>query len=199
MRRLGVVVIGVFLLALTGCISGFDDSIGPIDGGDSGPSYVLVEYQISTVALRADTGDEPRIVSASIGSLGTITYDPDLHVVSCDATAGDLLVYMIHLKAAEDMIDYVTVRRIDSLASGTWMRYDFIESYSMASATIELVRMEGDSKVFRVDQNTLFLDGFCDSIKTAEWRKWRPGPPFNETQQVPFYHLKDPFSTMPKI
>jgi len=195
-RQLGIVVIGVFLLAFTGCIPGLDDTSGPIGSGDSGPSYVLVEYQISTVALRADTGDMPKILVASIGSLGDIAYDPDLHTITCDATAGDLLVQMwIYLNPAKDIIDYIKVRRINSHMFGAWMRYDFIESYSVASATIELVRMEGNNKVFRVDQDTLFVDGFCDSIKTVEWREWRPDPPYNETQQAPFYRLKDPFST----
>ncbi|MFC2108139.1 hypothetical protein ACFLS5_01605 [Candidatus Bipolaricaulota bacterium] len=197
MRRLGIVVIGILLLAFTGCIPGLDDIDGPIDGADSGPSYVLVEYQISTVALRADTGDESRIISTSIGSLGTIAYDPDLQIITCDAAVGDLLVQMwIYLNTTEDIIDYIKVRRIKPIAGGVWMQYDFIESYSVASATIELVRTEGNDKVFRVDQNTLFVDGFCDSIKTVEWRQWRPDPPYNETQQVPFYRLKDPFSTI---
>lgn len=198
-RRLGIVVFGILLLAFTGCIPGLDDIIGPIDDGESGSSRILVEYQIGTVALRADTGDEARVISASIGLLGDIAYDPDLHVVSCDATAGDLLVQMwIYLNPAEDMIDYIKIRRINSHLFAAWMRYDFIESYSVASANIELVRMEGNNKVFRADQHTLVLDGFCDSIKTVEWREWRPDLPFNEAQQVPFWRLKDPFSTMPK-
>ena len=69
MRRLGIVALGIVVLALAGCIPGLDDIIGPIDGGNSGPSYVLVEYQISTTVVRSDTGDESKLLSASIGFL----------------------------------------------------------------------------------------------------------------------------------
>ena len=156
MRRLGIVVFGILLLAFTGCIPGLDDMIGPIDDGESGSSRILVEYQVCTVAVSAEAGDMPWTVSASIGSLRTITYDPDLHVVSCGAATGDLLVQMwIYLNPGEDMIDYIKIRRVNSHLFADWMRYDFIESYSMASADIELVRMEGNDKVFRAGQHTL--------------------------------------------
>lgn len=195
-RQFGCFLLMVGIVAMTGCVPGLDVLPDPIDVGGGGPSYILVEYQIDTVVVRADTGDELKVVSASIGSLGDVIYDSVLHIVTCDATSGDLFVQMwIYLNTTEDIIDYIKVRRINSHAFGAWMRYDFIESYSVVSATIELVRMEGKNKVFRIDQNTLFLDGFCNSIKTVDWREWRPDPPYNETQQVPFYRLKDAFST----
>jgi len=95
----------------------------------------LVEYQISTVALRADTGDEARIISTSIGSLGDITCDPDLHIVTCDATVGDLLVQMwIYLNTTEDIIDYIKVRRIKPIAGGVWSMTHLLQFDSLLMA-----------------------------------------------------------------
>ena len=195
MRRLGIIVLGIVVLALAGCIPGLDDIIGPIDGGASGPSYVLVEYQISTTVVRSDTGDESKFLFASIGSLGTVYYDADLHIVSCDAQVGDLQVQMeIHLNAAEDMIDYIYVRRINTRLFGAWWRYDLLESYSVASATIPYNRTEDGNKIFRIDQSTFY--DFCDSIEVVDWREWRSDfALFGETIDAPLYWVKDPLST----
>ena len=192
MRRCIVGLLAMGLLALWGCIPGIgipDVTVTP------GPTGILIEYQISTIAVRSDTGDEAKTLFASIGSLGDVVYDPDLHRVTCDTTVGDTLVQIwIFLSPDEDIIDYVKVRRTMPVFFGTWMRYDFLETYSVASATIEFDRMDGSNKIYRIDQSTFW--GFCDSVQTVEWREWRPDPPASEDWYTALYRLKDPYSTL---
>jgi len=193
LRRWIAGVLAVGLLSLFGCVPG---AVMPAITGTPEPTGILIEYQISTAVIRSDAApDESKQLFASIGSLGEVVYDPDLHRVTCDTTVGNTLVQIwIFLSPDEDIIDYVKVRRIMPLWAGAWMRYDFLESYSVASATIEFDRMDGSNKVFRIDGSTFW--GFCDSIQTVEWREWRPDPPYSEDWYTAFYRLKDPYSTL---
>jgi len=171
----------------------------PSTGDSGGPTRALIEYQISTVALRLlpteppTFDDEPRTVTASIGSVGDVICDSAAHTVTYDTTVGDLLVQLwIFMDLSETTVSFVKVRRIQSIALGAWMRYDFLESDIMFDAQIGPVQTVGGNRVFRADQTT--YNDFCDAVDTVEWREWRPDPPYSETQGAPYYRLKDPYS-----
>ncbi|MFC2079163.1 hypothetical protein ACFLSZ_04205 [Candidatus Bipolaricaulota bacterium] len=200
MRRLVYCLLVLSLAVLVGCdlflppIPSPNPNPNPPPARDAdGPKRVLIEYQIDTIALRADIGDEPRTVVTSIGSVGNVVYEEAAHTLTCDTTVGDLLVQLwIFLDPTETIITYVKVRRIQSIGFGAWMRYDFLETDILTDAQIGLAQTSGNDKIFRVDQTT--FNDFCDAVDTVEWREWRPDPPYSETQGAPFYRLKDPYS-----
>ena len=99
----------------------------------------------------------------------------------------------IHLNVIEDQIDYIYVERTMDHGFGTWRRFDQLESFSVASATIPFDCEEGGSRFFRLNSTT--SNDFCDSIEICDYRDWQPGVS-RQSFESPFYRMKDPYSAL---
>lgn len=94
MKRVLCCLLALGQLAVSGCDilfpPGSSPNPNPIpgSGGDiGGPVRVLIEYQIDTIASRADIGNEPQTFTTSIGSIGDAVYEGAAHTLTCDTTA----------------------------------------------------------------------------------------------------------------